>query len=154
MRLVRWRYVCGGCGAEYWLPGADLSFAYGVLLGRTRSGRAAVLDTIDDATFEEIGALIAEDQRANGLTDSERIGLVRQAVEFVYDASETGERFVVEGSPGCVNCGGRTVADFAETDDEWSEAADVMTHAQWDRLPASRRAELIAEFLDQVINGA
>jgi len=107
-----------------------------------------------DPTLDEIATLISADPRTTSLTEVDRSALVQRAVEVTYDTAASGEPFVIRGSPGCTNCGGRTVATFTETDEEWGVAGGVMTHQRWNDLSPPERQRLIDEFLAREVDGA
>jgi len=155
LRLTEWDYVCGSCGSTYALPGADLSFAYGKALGLSRNGAVALLDAFADEVFADLNQRLAADGRVSGLTERQRLDLLQDLVEVVYDPDGAGSGYVISGSPGCPRCGSRNVDWFEETERPALEVTvATMTHDGWDAFDEAERCAVISSFLDHRLDGA
>ena len=154
MRLTRWDYICGRCGHAYALPGADLSFAYGTFLGVSPSGETATLDSLGDSVVDDVSVRVGLDERVGGLSERERRDLVFDVMSAVCDPDAQGQPFVFNGSPGCPQCGSRTVADFVQTDRDAGVAGGPIRHHGYDALDETGRQALVTSTLDRLLDGA
>ena len=153
VRLTRWEYVCGSCGSKYDVASADLSFAYGTFLARTRSGVVATWNA-DGSVLDEVERLIEGDPRVIGRTRQELRDLVHQVVAVSFDPDPGGEHFALSETTGCPQCGSASVAAFTATDEFVRETTDVVTHAMWHNLTDAEHATRVRASLDRLLDGA
>jgi hypothetical protein len=145
----RWRYECGSCRAEYFLPGVDLSFFYGTFLGVSRNAEAVVFDTFEDPIFDQIDRLV-EAQLGPATSTGEKMergDIIREIVTLVSDPDSAGSPFVFDGTPGCPACGSTKRARWGETDEPWPAAPGILTHQAWDSWSTEQRTQAVVGHL-------
>ncbi len=149
-----WKYVCARCSHAYVLPGADLSFLYGVFLARSVSGEVAIYDPVADPFFQEVSDILRTDSRAAALSNSEYVALVQDVISVTFDPDSNGQSFVVIGSPGCPRCGSRAVSDFTETDEAIGHVETTVSQANWHSLNAQERRTAVIEQIGRQLGPA
>lgn len=150
MRLTLWKYRCGACGGSYELPGADLTFSYGVFLARSITGAVAIYEATTDGAFMEVRNLLERDARVASRPPRRRAALLREVFPVVLDPANDGSEFVIEGSPGCPSCTSRLVAEWEDTGVAAPGRSSV-SRTHWDSLNAAQRMALIEARLDAVL---
>jgi hypothetical protein len=154
VRLTAWRYRCGQCGAAYELANADLSFSHGTFLAHSISGAVAIFDSVADPVFDEIQEMLDGDPRLGVLSAGERISLLHEVLPITFDPDPQGNVFVLNGSPGCRQCGSRSVADFTETREVVETVSPHVTHRAWSGRTKPERASAVRAHVNKLLDGA
>jgi hypothetical protein len=120
----------------------------------SKHGETAILNSLVDSVFDDVGARVGRDHRVQGLTHREWSDLVLAVLSAICDPDGRGEPFVFTGSPGCPHCGSRTVTDFVETECDLGVAGGPISHRRYDAAEHAARQALISSALDRLLDGA
>lgn len=151
MHCTEWHYRCRCCDHRFILPGADLSFVYGTVLGVSPSPEAVFFCALGDPAYIEIQALVSRDGRTAGLAPVDAGQLIRSVVGRVFDPDSRGATFDFNRTYPCPQCASIQIELLGETGVRWPGTVRQATHLQWDALPSCEKATAIGRVLSDLL---
>ncbi|MCY0915658.1 hypothetical protein [Massilia antarctica] len=155
MKLELMQYTCG-TGAHEFLAPEIPGGSYGDFLLRSEaSEEMRFLNGIEDATYNEVDALMRENERVQSLPANQPTEVLWKIYgATACDPDSTGSPFIIGLMPKCPVCGGREMASWDYTYPSRFVDADVpvVSHRAWNALsPEQKRLrveEQLAQFKD------
>lgn len=141
MKLGIAEFTCGHCGHIFDAPELAPEI-YGMFLLRSKNGSLAVLDAIQDKTYEEVVSIIRGKLRKRDMTDDERIDIIQGIYgELACDPDINGAAFVIGMPPKCPACNNQRLAswDFKDPPMTVEITVPAVTHKRWRSLSTAEQ---------------
>jgi len=144
---------CRSCGYEYQTLSDPGDGRYRLLLS-SRTGRPALVDTLEDPAFSEVYRFVEEVLPAR-LSTAQKSEIFDQVFGLICDPDCDGSHYDMSGKRRCTRCGS-TLVDFGPTNPpQYSEVIpQLVTHKHWDTLTEQRKQKEILKLVAVVRNNS
>lgn len=151
MSLINYEFTCAN-GHVFTAPGvASVSYGEFVVRGEI-SPLPGLLDTFQDATFDEVSDILNTLDDYRNRAESERASILHEVFGVTCDLAQDGTRLKVGRLAPCPICGSRRMKSRVPVG-KYDGSTISITHEGWSQLSNPEKMLLLKHSLDEIGGG-